>query len=277
MPKLLDASILEDNEKFLFYGEPKTGKTFAALTAPDPIWAIAIGNTDELTTRFSKEFKAKYPNKEIYFDVVEEDEDWVEGAPEGYDRFVETLNRGIALDEDPEEDFSFRTLVVDNATQLGNFAMYKAMMVNYDDARSKNKTALNKLRTMGIIIPADNDWMSQMSLMGQTVSFLFRMKKNIVLIAHEWQDKTTDRATHSEKIQAVKPLFTGKQRTEIPGLFSNVWRFEKTGQFFEARTVGTDNPMSIVAGTRIGGVLPERYRDVDLEEAIGKLHAEARR
>lgn len=276
-PQLLTSDVVGMYEKFLFYGEPKTGKTFAALTAPDPIYVISVGNVNEIKTRFSRDFREKHPEKEIYFDVAEEsmDERGQFDEAVGFDNVCDLLDRALDLDADPDEDFSFNSLVIDNATVLGNYAMNKSMEVNYDSAKGKSKTALSKLRESNIVIPGDNDWMSQMSLMGQFVSWLFRLKKHVVLVAHEWHETTTDRASHQTIITAAKPLFTGKQRTDIPALFDNLWRFQRNAQFFEARTIGTDQPFSITAGTRVGGVLPSPYRDVNLTNAIRELQEAA--
>lgn len=279
MPELLAPKDAARAEKFLFYGEPKTGKTFAAGTAPDPIWVIAVGNIDELMTYFSPDFVKPYGDKQIFHDVVEESEEWKDSGSEGFDNLTKILNTGLARAEDPDDPFNFSTLVIDNATQIGNFAMYKAMEVNFGITSNKEFTALKRLRDNDIVIPGDNDWKSQMSLMGQFVNFLFRLKKHVVLITHEWKEETVDRKTKRRVINAVKPLFTGKQRTDIPGLFSNVWRFESTGQFFEAQTVGgthKDN-YSVIAGTRMGGILPKHYRNVNIEEAIEKLQEAAQK
>ena len=279
MPKLLTPDEANSHEKFLLYGEPKTGKTFAALTAPDPIYAISVGNIDELTTAFGKDFKDKYPSKIIYHDVAEESFG-VRGnfdAAVGFDAVCDLLDTALAMDADPEDPFTFSTLVIDNATVLNNFAMFKSMEINYDDANMKSNTALHRLREANIVIPGDNDYMSQMSLMMQFVQWLFRLNKHVVLIAHEWKEEHTDRKTKTKTINAVKPLFTGKHRTDVPGLFSNVWRFQRQGQFFEALTMPKEKPYDIIAGTRIGGVLRSPYRDVNLTEAIAALQKEARR
>lgn len=274
-PTHLTSEVVGRFEKFLIYGEPGTGKTFTAGTAPGPIYAISVGNLNEIKTLLGPTFKAVMPDQQIYYDVAEESmgDRGVFDEAVGFDHVCDLLDEAVRLDKDPTEDFSFETLIIDNATVLGNYAMNKAMEVGYQTANSKSKTALAKLRKLNIVTPADNDWMSQMSLMGQFVNWLFRLKKHVVLIAHEWHETTTDRVSHTAKITSAKPLFTGKQRTEIPGLFDNVWRMDRNGQFFEARTEASSHPFPLTAKTRIGGVLDADYRNPNLSEAIAKLQA----
>jgi len=114
MPSLLTPDLIGDSEKFLFYGEPKTGKTFAALTAPDPIYAISVGNIDELETAFGKDFKDKHPGKIIYHDVAEEtfgkQGEW-SGAV-GFDNVCDLLDAALEADADPNDEtpYAFRIL-----------------------------------------------------------------------------------------------------------------------------------------------------------------------
>ena len=75
MPKPLTSEIIGEREKFLLYGAPKRGKTFCALTAPAPIYFLAIGGPNEATTYFSKQFQDKYGQKEILINSAIEDVD----------------------------------------------------------------------------------------------------------------------------------------------------------------------------------------------------------
>lgn len=278
MPELLTPDIIGKNEHFLIYGEPGTGKTFCALTAPGPIYVIAPGNTNEMKTAFSKDFREKVGDKEIYFDVAEEktgDRGQFTDNPTGFDNVCDLLDAALEKDADPDDPFTFKTLVIDNATTLGEFAMNKAIAVEYGLAGGKDKTALVKLRKHGIVKPADSDYGSQQSLIRQFVTHLSRLDKHIVFIAHEWRQTSVDRATREATISDVKPLFYGKQRTEIPGLFDNVWRMQIQSGFFEAQTVGQDSPYPITGKTRMGGVLKKKWRNPNLTEAIEKLQAAA--
>lgn len=270
-PQLLTPDLVGTREKFLIYGEPGTGKTRAALTAPGPIYFLAIGGPNEVKTYFSPSFRQAFPDKKVYLDVAEEsiDERGQFDEAVGFDRACDLLDD--ALEADRKGDLNFETIVIDNATILSEFQMNKVFEISQIDAKDKTKTALRKLRDHGIYTPADYDWGGAQSLMGKFVSWLFKLDKHIVFVAHEHQDTTTDRASHTQIIQSVKPLFIGKQRNQIANLFDNVWRMTMNGQFFEARTVATDRPFSVIAKTRVGGVLDRDFRDVDLEWAIQQL------
>lgn len=275
MPVLLTPELVGTREKFLLYGEPGTGKTRAGLTAPGPIYFLAIGAPNEAKTFFSPDFRKQFPNQKVYIDVAEEsiDERGQFDAAIGFDSACDLLDE--ALEQDRKGDLHFETVLVDNATVLSEFQLNKVFEISEIDAKDKSKTSLRKLRDHGIYTPADYDWGGAQSLMGKFVSWLFKLDKHIVFVAHEHQDTTTDRATHTQLIQAVKPLFIGKQRNQIANMFDNVWRFTKNGQFYEARTVAADRPFSVIAKTRVGGVLDQDFRNVDLEWAIQQLQEAA--
>src|SRR5690606_24605462 len=123
-------------------------------------------------------------------------------------------------------DLPIDTIVIENVTTLIETQMNKAMEINYysGNTGSSDKKALSKLRQHNIRQPADNDWMSSMSLMDQFVSWLFKLPFNVILVAHEYLVETTDRTTKNKRIHAILPNFIGKQRTDMPRMFDNVWR-----------------------------------------------------
>lgn len=276
MPTKLTPDIVGEYEKFIFYGKPKTGKTFAAMTGPEPTYALLIGNQNELKSVYSNEFRAKYGTRDISFDVAKEStgpRGQFTDRPQGFDNVSDLLDAALNKDADPNDPFHFNTLVVDNATILTEFQMAKAMQFTYFEAKNKESTALKKGREQGIFIPFDNDYLAQRSLNQQFVSWLFELEKHVVLICHEYTRERMDRASKETTVVEALPLLTGKDRTQVPQLFDNVWHFRSSGQFFEALT----EPDGVhIAGTRVGGVIPKIYRDVNLEDAIAKLQAAAR-
>lgn len=273
----LTADVVGTREKALFYGEPGTGKTRAALTAPGPLYFLAIGGPNEAKTFFDREFqKTEHAKKKIWLDVAEESLDKRGNFDEavGFDMACDLLD--AALEADDKGEKPFETIIVDNATILSEYQMNKVLEISHGGAKDKTATAYTKLQDHGIVIPHDTDWGGAQSLMARFVSWLFKIDKNVVLVAHEHKDTTTDRALRLQVIQAVKPLFIGKQRDMIANMFDNVWRFTKNGQFYEARTIPGGQSYSVIAKTRVGHVLDNDYRNVDLTEAFAELQAAAR-
>ena len=278
-PVPLTSAIIEDNEKVLLYGHPSMGKTHAALTAPGPIYFLAIGGPNEVKPYFGKNFQDKHGKKEIIIDIARE--------PRGKKgRFINAVGFDIActlLDEALELDdrgkIEFATIVIDNATVLEEFQMNKVIQISdaTRSADSKGESTYSKFMDSGILHPADHDWGAAQSLMQKFTSWLFSLDKNVVFVAHEHETTVANRATQSSDIIAVKPLFVGKQRTRIANMFDNVWRFYTHGQLYVARTTPQDKPFTVIAKTRIGGVISPDYPDVNLTKAFKKLQDQARK
>jgi hypothetical protein len=274
MPEKLDDSILGENEKFLIYGNPGTGKTHLAGTAPGPIYFLVIGPKNEIKTLRGPAFTREHGLVDVSFDQVIEPvgKRGMFMDASGFDMASDKLDEALLLRE--KGDLHFNTLVVDNATVLQEYQMNKAMEFNFDTVKSKSKSGMGKLRDHNIRIPGDNDYMSQMSLMDQFVNWLMKLELHVVFIAHEHTETHFDRASRQTSITAIKPLFTGKQRTSIPRAFDNVWRTSVSGSgratIYDVQTSGSDNPDTI-AKTRVGGVLKQSERNLNLTEAIKRL------
>lgn len=279
MPQALGNEVVGEHEKVLLYGMPGTGKTFIGGTMPGNTYFLLIGGRNELKPLRSPSFRDKYPEKEGTFAY-----DWVTEtrgergrfkAAEAFDRACDMLDEALELDRKGEMPGigSFDSIVLDNATMLGNVQMNKAIEINQIRTSSGN-TALNRLRQHNILLPGDNDWGSKMSLMTQFVDWLFGLEKHILLIAHEWKETNFDRSSRRTTIEAIRPLFTGKNREDIPLMFDNVWRTSISGsgrsQQFEVQTVG-DN--TTLAKTRFGGVLSKIERDLNMRNVIERMRA----
>jgi len=273
-PELLDDSILGEYEKILSYGGFGTGKTFSAGTMPGRIYFLVIGGKNELKTLRSPDFVNKYPEKNgmIALDWVKENLG-LRGTfkeAEAYDLACDKLDEALALDA--KGDMPFDSLVIDAATGLRGVAMNKAIEITYDMASGKDKSALTRLRKEGILIPGDNDWGSEQSLIWKFINWCYELDKHFLLITHEWIDAKTDLGSKTTTVLHRRPLFTGKHRQEIPQMFDNVWRFSVSGggksRQFEAQTVGDD---ITDAKTRVGGVLDINMRDVNYEKCIEQM------
>jgi hypothetical protein len=279
MPHPVDASIIGEREKILLYGAGGVGKTFTAGTMPGNVFFIVFGGPNEVKTLMSPDFRGKHPEKEgkLFYDFTTEPlgKRGHFKSADAYDQACDLLDEALRLEE--KGDFAFDSLVIDSATGLRRFAMNKAMEVNFHRATSgTTKTALARLRDENIIIPGDNDWMSEMSLTTQFMDWVFRMDKHVCVCTHVWETKKRDRASGETIISDQKPLFTGKNREEIPTMFDNVWYVSSIskgrGIIAQLQTVG-DNTTS--AKTRMGGALAPVERDPDLTKIIKKLQKAA--
>jgi len=273
----LTTDILEDNEKFLLYGEPGMGKTFCALTLPEPIFFLAIGGPNEAKTYFSKDFQDKYGKKEIHIGVAQEKTGKMGrvDTPEGFDNACRLLDD--AFEMDAKGQMQFNSIIIDNATVLSEYQMYKAVYWDYGqkDPKKQDDTTYTKYIEEGLLFPYDRDWGSTQSIMRKFVSWLFRMEKHIAFIAHEHKTEVKDRKSQTSTTTALKPLFIGKDRDQVANAFDNVWQFSRNGQQYVARTTAQGQNPRIIAKSRIGGLIRDNYANPDLSEAIKKYKEHA--
>lgn len=274
MPKPIDDSIIGVHEKILLYGLGGSGKTFAAGTMPGTVYFIVFGGQNEVKTLRSPDFRNKHPQKEghLFFDYAVEEigarGHFVSAA--AYDMACDLIDEALALEA--AGDFQFDSIVIDSATGLRRFGMNKAIEVNFGRAIGKDKTSLQRLRDSNIIIPGDNDYMSEMSLTIQFMDWIFRLPKHVCVCTHEWQVKQRDRKTGDSQVTSRLPLFTGKNREEIPGMFDNVWhiRPKPTGRGILSEAITVPDEFTF-AKTRMGGILAPIERDPNLSEIIERM------
>lgn len=277
MPRLLDDSVIGEKEKFLIYGDGGTGKTFSALTLPPPIYVVVFGGENELKTMRSPDYRNKYPEMEgqIYFDCVQEQlgEMGHFVSATAYDQACLLIDEALRQSEAGDLP-EFQSIVIDSATGLRRYAMNKAMEVNYTRTSTKGKTALDRLRDQNIIIPGDNDYMSEMSLTSQFMDWVFDLPYHVCVTTHVWLDKEFNRKTRETTIRSRKPLFTGNLREYVPTKFDNVWYFDAVASgksvINRAQTVGDDQTF---AKTRMGGILGQKIQDVNFRDVIAKFKA----
>ena len=279
MPQQISPDIIGKSEKFLLYGHPGVGKTHCALTLPPPIYYICTGGPDEVQTFYSKTFQAKHKLREqdLLIDSVDLTFSWKLGKADGFDQIKKMIEEAIRMEQAGE--INFNSIALDNITTLTELQIEKAILLadmsKSPEAQAKGDSTKKKFDETGVLQVADYEWKDVMNMMAKFLSELFVIKKNFCIVAHEWEQVVTDRKTKKAEVTAIKPLFIGKQRDLIPNLFSNVWRIYPTGQISAARTIAGTSP-SVIAKTRIGGILSPDYPDPNLSDVISKFkkHAE---
>lgn len=273
-PQQISPDIIGESEQFLIYGKPKTGKTFLALTLPPPILFISIGQNREAKTYYSKPFQEKHaanlPPDQLRIHVgmtSQEVKDLTEAALEG-----DYAGTG----------FQFNSIVLDNISRLIAAQLQVAFDLSFDRAASGSgnvtKTAKAKQEEYGAIVPQQQDYGVAKSIMQAFLSELMAVDKHLAVIAHEY-DTFTSGPGQTQILSKVEPNFIGKDRQDMGNLFDNVWRMDKDGSRYIARTEeGTDpKGFSIQAGSRIGGVVAKDYLNPNLGEAIEKFRAHAQK
>lgn len=267
--KLHDENLLGEAEKILLYGEYGTGKTELWATAPEPIYALIVGPRNELKTLQSPGFQSRHGKKDITYDFVQENfgRRGVFKQAEAFDRACDMLDH--AWDLRKKGDLPFNTLVIENTTTLLNVQTNKVLEIGRGSRENK---ALAKLRDQNILFLSDGDYGGVQSLMRQIVNWVYNLPVHTILVAHEKVEATMNRETRQQAITRISPNFIGQQRTEIPGLFDNVWRCTVEGggksALFRVNTVGDD---VIACKTRVGGVLKEKELNLNISKAIERM------
>lgn len=279
-PKKLTSEIIGVKEKILLYGEPGVGKTHAGGTMPPPTYFLCVGGENELKTLRGRAFIEQNPKKadQIWFDSVQEprSERGRFKDAHAFDEAGDKIDEALALDEKGE--MPFNSIVVDNVTGLRSVTMNKAIEFNYFRTQNKDQTAYRRLFDENILVPADMDWQSQMSLMKQFMEWMFQIDKHVLVTAHEWTQTKTNRKNHSQTVTARRPHFTGNNRTEIPLMFDNVWwMFAEGGGRSRIHSIQTIGDDITLAKTRVGGAFTGEVRNPDMEELISLMQEDSRR
>lgn len=274
------------NENFLLWGDPGVGKTHTALTllGIGPVVHVCVGRGNESKTFYSDYFqKWRTQNKvpadhKLYTAIATETFDFEDptSAAVGFDNVKREIE--TAFEDDSKGIKQFSGIILDNVSMTTDFQINKAIKLsdkNRDQSAGKGKSTLDKAAELGGINPADFEWKDVQNMMAKFFSELFATDKHIAIIAHEWEQTVTNRATRQSDLIAVKPQFVGKQRDTIANLFDNVWRLHVEGGQYYARTVSQSKPYSIIAKTRIGGVVEKDYINPDLADVIRKFKAHA--
>lgn len=261
----------------LLYGEAGAGKTYTALTAPRPVLFILIGGEDELHTALGKTFRQNYPDfdaeKDLYYHVVSDEmgKRGVFSAAKAFDEAGDVVEEALKRDADPDDEFHFSTIVIDNLSRLNDAAMNKSIEFSHRRASdsSRGKSTMNAMMKHGIVAPSDSDWGGAMSLVKQFTNWLMnKCDKHIVYVCHEWIKSSVDRKTKQETMQMVKPQLIGNLRQHLPNQFSCVWRQDIEGQY---HVVHTEGDGTFIAKTRMGGTLDVTIRDPNLTELFSQL------
>lgn len=253
----------------LVYGDAGTGKTYFAGTFGSDTLYINIGAG--IITLRSPHFVNKHGIWDPFLFTPVKPEDDLTGP---------IKNRSVAVQvrdfiEDHIEDDRIKTLIIDDATSLQNIFMLQALDYNWINKKSQTKA---ELKTHKAVIPAIQDWGTQMSFIESFIitftELCASLNKNFIVLAHaKYFTKPPDKPTGNEIITSIKPNFTG-DKNRISGYFDMVWYSTVVGAADQAKYRMTTSRTEIIeAKTRWGGLFPLLYDNPTYEDIKKKITA----
>lgn len=200
----------------------KTGKTWGAGTWPRP---NIIDFDDGIATLAQPEWRAKYGNRSIEYQVFKESSRTAKGIVDKHNAFDDACRY---FDEwmKPGNRDSFDTWVVDSGTTLTQVALNKAIILLGSKQLSVTSQTLAKGLATGAIYPVLQDWGAERSMVEQFIRQLKDADKHVLVLCHEYERTDSEGNTIS-----IEPLLTGQTREMLPLMFDEVWflRMKKEG------------------------------------------------
>lgn len=263
----------------MIYGPPKTGKSVFASTFPGDLrWIAADGATSLKSLLWAmksgksaitdkKQIKAYAPTEIIKGSYI--------GAATAFNRMQDMIWYWFK----PDQVDLWETLVLDSFTEINVWALDLGLGLNQQYPKPEKPLStsdkVNRL-AMTRLVTGEQDYKSAMGLIE---GFLRNVRtecakhdKNLVVICHEWQDKTKDR-DGNEIVSAIAPLMIGQLRTKVAKDFDDVWHMEKYNEAGGPKImVNMNGSAKVIGGTRWGSIFLKEQ-----EPDYRKLIAEVRK
>lgn len=258
----------------LIYGAPGSCKTVLASTFPPPFrwidgdyglkslrWAFKEGKT-ALHCLGPHCLKAYRPIEEGTYPV----------NPQALDKTADMVDFWFGKDEVDQ----WNTLVIDSATEMNMWAIYKGLHLNGqlpDPKRALSVSDSVNERAKSLLLTGQQDWKSSQGLFMSLITDIrvecARYKKNLVLICHLWTNNMED-ADGNIKVASYEPWLIGQLRTRIAKDMDDVW-FTELFNGKEPKVQMYSDPRHI-AKTRFGQI-PGLDKDFDYRKIIEKAKA----
>lgn len=212
--KTLDEWVPADKVRILVYGVPGVGKTFGAGTFPRPCF---MDLDKGIATLRGPEFTKIHGKRDVIYQQFEElnfGKGGVVTRHVAFDQayeFFETMQKPANADK-------FDTWVIDSGTTLSEYAANKAAFVL---GQMKLSHTFDKAMSTGLFVQVQQDFGAERSLVEQFVRAVRSTQKHFVFICHE-HEATNDAGV----VTAIRPLLTGKSRTDVPLLFDEVYNLQ---------------------------------------------------
>lgn len=243
----------------LVYGKAKVGKTFGAATFPRPNFVCF--DPDGIVTLVGKDFKAKFPDKQIEYEVFSERSRNKRGVITGHnalddasDYFDAWMNPKGAVWKSRDGSVTqchpdkFDTWVIDSGTTGSEAAMNKALILLSGSSIGITSHTHKNALTTGLVFPKQQDYGSERSMFEQFVQMFLDTDKHVILLCHD-KEVTND----DGRLTAVVPLLTGKSVQSISLKFTELWNLQAKRSGPDLRRVLLTQTDGIyMAGSRLG-------------------------
>jgi hypothetical protein len=256
----------------LIYGPPGSCKTMLWSTFPPPFRVIdADYGLKTLRWAFKAGKSALHCMGEHCIQAYRPVEpDAYPINPQAFDKMCDM----IAYWFSPEQVDKWQTLVIDSATEVNMWAIYKALHLNgllpdVKHALSKSDSVNEQAKTL--LLTGQQDYKSAQGLfMGALTDIRVdcaKFNKNLVLVCHEWVESEEDREGRMI-VSRYEPWLIGQLRTRVAKDFDDIWA--------TALFNGKDPKVQMhadpkhVTKTRWGQV-PDIEKDFDFREMLKKV------
>jgi hypothetical protein len=203
----------DEPHRFFLYGDMGGGKSSQILTLPRPTFAYIFDPNSLLTLRGHDIDYEQFLPQDINLDVVSTSKDPTKSAESrAKKRGPVVMNQKATTYEEWERDFdkkrnsgffdSYNSIAVDSVTSFLDVIMDYVLSINGRPGQW----------------PEQDDYGPQMVTFTNVMRTIASMGKTVLCTGHyeAWQDRKTMRTTY-------QLMMTGRLRTKIPLLFSDVW------------------------------------------------------
>jgi hypothetical protein len=166
-------------------------------------------------------------------------------------------------------DYAFKNYIdefdfvsIDSLTTLSRASLLKALDVNATTRKSQTK--INIVEKLNALLPAIQDYGTEMSLVQQLIDLLIsnckKYNKTLIVTAHERLMYAKNKATGVEDYNGIRPAVTGRaQPDNITQAFSNVWYMKRVG--FGVFRLYTQGDGEFLASSRNAGLFTDVIPD----------------
>lgn len=174
----------------------------------------------------------------------------------------------------PGQVEQWNTLVLDSATEVNMWAIYKGLHLNGqlpDPKKSLSTSDITNEKAKAILLTGQQDYKSAQGLFIGVLSDIrvdcARFNKNLVLVCHEWTEGTEDREGRFV-VSRYEPWLIGQLRTRVAKDFDDVW-YTTLFNGKDARVQMHGDPTHITK-TRWGQI-PDIDKDFDYQKMVEKV------
>jgi hypothetical protein len=209
----------------LLYGPPGSAKTVIAHTLPNTRTLDLDNGMQSVEWAIKTGVIKKSLDEIVYKTIIPDPSDF--RADTVIDDMTDTLDEWLADEDIPPENWHgaypqfWDTLIIDSASVFNDAAIIKAL---HENSRLGLSKSLEKLSSkVGVTPMRQQDWGAAGSIFMKVVNQARSVGKNVVLICHEYVERSDSEDGGSGVVLGIEPLLIGQLRQKIPGAFDEVW------------------------------------------------------